>query len=157
MKPSIKVIGCGNPWASDDGVGLEIVRRLQKRPYDRVEFIELPHPGVELLEHLKDCDLVVLVDAVRTDLKAGALIVRKLQFDDLEDNELFRNSTHGLSVKETLELARSLGQELPSVILWGVQVATTKPGNKLSASVNAALPEIVSTLDRELKKLLRTR
>jgi len=53
MKAALLVIGCGNEWASDDAIGLQVIRSLQEsnetRLPDGVELIEAGTPGLNLL------------------------------------------------------------------------------------------------------------
>jgi hydrogenase maturation protease len=72
----VLVVGIGNTWARDDGVGPEIVRRLQancattavvqRGKAVHLAFRIMPHPDVTLIEALDDYDVLVIVDAVKS-------------------------------------------------------------------------------------------
>lgn len=154
-----RIIGIGNPWASDDGVGLEVVRRLQvalqeKGPASRwaaLEFQLLTEPGLELLDALDSCQVAVIVDAVSGQGSPGK--VHRVEWDSgaLRSRLVERASSHGFGVREVLELAAALGRLPARVELWGIEIASTEPGEGLSPPVAAALPRIVGNLLQALE------
>lgn len=152
------VVGIGNRWAGDDGVGLEAVRRLEAAwapagagRDGEVAFLTLPHAGVELIEVMGRCDLLILVDAVSSGATPGTVHSEVWRPDRLAARGTERASSHGLGVREALGLAAALGKLPPRVILWGIEVASTAPGEGLSPAVAATLPIVVAGLCRELE------
>ena len=147
------VVGIGNRWASDDGVGPEVVRRLQDEvPPDRpVTFATLPQADLALLELMDRCDRLILVDAVVSGAPPGTVHRERWRPGLLEGRGVERASSHGLGLREVLALAASLGRLPAQVGLWGVEIVSTAPGEGLSPAVAAALPAIVARLRRELE------
>jgi len=151
----ICIVGIGNPWASDDGVGSEVVRRLQAEygvgDQGAIKFMTLPQPGVELLDLMDHCDVLMLVDAVSSGAPPGTLHREEWRPGLLDSRGVERASSHGFGVREVLDLATALGRLPGQVILWGVEVASTEPGEGLSPAVAAAVPSVVARLRRELE------
>jgi hydrogenase maturation protease len=169
MVKRICVVGIGNPWASDDAVGPEVVRQLAAAfepasnqesttvaPLPDVVFLTVPQPNLELLDVLERCDLLLVVDAVASGAPPGHLHRQPWQPGGLEARGLERASSHGFGVREILDLAASLGRRLPAIVLWGIEVAVTKPGQSLSPAVAAALPQLVEDLGCELNAMVQT-
>jgi len=159
----IVVAGIGNSWASDDGVGPAIVKRLQiayqaSRKYGKsadpamkTRFLTLPQADVSLIDRVVGCDLLILIDAVSSEAPPGTLHRELWRPDLLVSRGVERASSHGIGIREILDLAAVLGQLPEHVLLWGIEVASTKPGPTLSPAVAAVLPTIVEQLRQELE------
>jgi hydrogenase maturation protease len=149
----IYVSGIGNPWASDDGIGPELVRRLQTKNHRPagVTFVTLTQP-MDLLDLIEECDVLMVVDAVVSGAPPGTVHCQVWLPGLLSAKGVERASSHGLGVHEVLNLAAQLGRLPAQVILWGVEVASTEPGQGLSPDATAAVPTLVERLDRELTK-----
>lgn len=144
------VVGVGNVYASDDGVGPEIVKRLQTDS-DAVEFVALRQAGVELLDLMDRCDVLFVVDAVSSGAPAGTVHREEWTADTLASRGVERASSHGLGVREMLDLAAALDRLPARVILWGVEMASTEPKKGLSPAVADAVPAIVARIEHELE------
>lgn len=156
----IRVVGVGNPWATDDGAGPEVVRRLRHRlrhkpvsPAREIECLVIASPVTGLWEALDGCDLLIVVDAVCSGAEPGAVHRLDWRCDSLDARAVARASSHGLGVREVLEMAETLGRCPPGVVLWGVEAASSAPGKGLSPGVAAAVPAIVARLYNELMSL----
>jgi hydrogenase maturation protease len=150
---TILVAGIGNPWASDDGVGGEVVRRLQERlaaePAEArpvVKLLILGQPDVALIDAMGDCERLIVVDAVRSGAPPGTLHHVAWAPGSVEERGVARASSHGLGVREVLELATAMGRLPARVELWGVEIASTEPDQGLSPAVADALPGLVEGL-----------
>ena len=148
------VVGIGNRWASDDGVGPEVVHRLQAEvpPDCPVTFATLPQADPALLELMGRCDRLILVDAVVSGAPPGTVHRERWRSGLLGERGVERASSHGLGLREVLELAATLGRLPVQVELWGVEIVSTAPGEGLSPAVAAALPAIVAQLRQELEE-----
>src|SRR5664280_160444 len=108
MKQGLLVIGCGNLLASDDGVGIEIVRRLQEMELPQgVQIVEAGTPGLQLLDIWEKAEQVIIVDAVRSGEPVGTIHC----FDAalLPPREFMPLSSHGINVIDAIELGKLLG------------------------------------------------
>jgi len=151
------VVGVGNSHASDDGIGPEIVRRLRSdfaASSDTVEFVTLRQAGTDLLDVMDGCDALILVDAVSSGAPAGTIHREEWQPEVLDARGIERASSHGLGVREMLELAAALNRLPARVILWGVEIASTQPEEGLTPAVAEAVPAVVAGLHRELEGLM---
>jgi hydrogenase maturation protease len=150
------VIGVGNPWAGDDGVGPEAVRRLQAEwpgsDQAPAQFLTVRQPDLALLDLFGPDGVVIIVDAVVSGASPGTLHRVEWHAGLLAAKGVERASSHGFGVRELLEMAAALGKLPARVILWGVEAASTAPEEGLSPGVAAALPSLVEELRREVAK-----
>jgi hydrogenase maturation protease len=137
------VVGCGNPYAGDDSVGLEVVRRLRARGDCECELLEMPQASVDLLDLLEDADVVLFVDAVSSGAPAGTLHLAPLPSAGIELRALGSLSSHGWGLAEMLRLSDALRRPTPRLMLLGVEAGTVTPGAARTPAVEEAIQTVV--------------
>jgi hydrogenase maturation protease len=158
---TICVIGVGNSWASDDGIAPILVDRVRTRYSDSdfckgataVSFIVVPFLDVSLLNVIDQCEIVVLVDAVKGNASPGSIHRQIYQPEVLVSKGVERTSSHGVGVREILALASALDRLPDLVFLWGVEVVSTEPGTVMSAVLSSKLPDLERQLLQDLQEL----
>ena len=141
------VIGIGNEYRSDDGVGLAVAVHLQDMNLEDVTVITNSGDGADLLEILLEAEDVALVDAVNSSGKPGC--VHRLDSRETENWDRYSGfSTHGFGVGQAVRMAKALGQLPPRLVLFGIEGANFEPGVGLSPEV-AAAAEVVAGLIRK--------
>jgi hydrogenase maturation protease len=146
----VRVIGCGNPDAGDDAVGLLAVRAARQRLPALVDVVEAG-PALQVLHLLDDVDDVIVIDAVRApgrEREPGTLVRAVGGPGGLPADLRSSISSHGLGLAEAVGLAAVLGP-VPKVVFLGVEVADVAAGASLSAPVEAALPSLVDAVVAE--------
>jgi len=140
-----RIVGVGQPWAGDDGVGIAVVRSLREHgaPVDAVECDE---PS-RLIDWLSDgVSPVVIVDAVLDAGPPGRVLVLGARIGDFDHGRLL--SSHGLGVMEAIELAR-IAEPLrvaQDISIVGITVrAAPHPVSGLSGAVAAAVAPAAAT------------
>ena len=103
------VVGLGNEIARDDGVGIFVARRLERRLADRddVEVVALPWAGLSLLDVLVGRRRAAVVDCLATGDHPPGTVVR-LDEDDFRGSVRL-NSFHDLNFPTALALGRRMG------------------------------------------------
>ena len=129
------VIGLGNDWRSDDGVGLEVARRLNGKA--------LVGEPIGLVEALNGSDEVVLVDAVSSGAPPGTIHHFEAGSDPLPVRLFGASSTHALGLADAVELARSLGRLPSRVVVYGIEGGEFAFGQGLTPPVAAAADRVV--------------
>lgn len=139
---SILVIGVGNEYRRDDGVGHSVARALMREEPEGVRVIEESGEGAALMEAWRGADTVILIDAVHSGGEPGTVHCFDAQVQEIPAN-FFRYSTHAFSVAEAIELARTLG-ELPSqLIVYGIEGKDFQAGTGLSSEAAQAGREVL--------------
>lgn len=81
----IRIIGCGNLLAHDEGVGVHVLRRLQNEILpENVEIREMRAPGKQLTELLTGSEKLIIIDACAEQNMAGTIHCHVLKAGDNE-------------------------------------------------------------------------
>jgi hydrogenase maturation protease len=153
-KTAALVVGVGNLYRGDDGAGLLIARELKTHLPNYVTIREESGEGASLIEAWRGTPVVVLVDAVQSGGKAGT--IHRLNAGRRKiPSRFFHYSTHAFSVAEAVELARTLKQLPPHLVIYGVEGKNFQSGEKLSPEVENAMPEVVLRIREELEAMWR--
>lgn len=132
------VIGVGNSYRRDDGVGPAVAAMVAALELPGVRVLRYAAETTAILDAGEGARLAVVVDAA-TGPEPGR--VRRRHLDDLDDERPV--SSHELSLQQTYALARALGRAPGAVVVVTVDVADTGHGVGLSPAVAAALPAAV--------------
>ena len=134
------VIGIGNAFRQDDGVGLLLAERLGALQLPDVEVITHHGEGTGLMSLWNGREIVVAIDAVSSGQPAGTLFVIDATNESIP-SEWHLFSSHAFGLGEAVKMARSLG-ELPKR-LWivGIEGKDFKPGQGLSPEVAGNLAQ----------------
>lgn len=146
----VLVIGVGNEFRSDDGVGLIVACKLKGINISGVNVLSLAGEGGDLLRVWKDYGTVFLVDAVVSGSAVGTLHRVDLRKQKVPV-EFSGSSSHALGIAESVELARVLGTLPPRCIFIGIEAGNVGMGTKVSKSVAKAAEEAVKMIEREIK------
>jgi hydrogenase maturation protease len=147
--PDTLIVGLGNPYLGDDGVGWRVAEALRPR-LDRtsVEIRCLALGGLALMEQIAGFRRCVIVDAVVSGARPGE--VRVMDSAELADRSSHHTaSVHDLGLAHALDLGRALGLDLPERL--GVVGVEARPeftfGEDLSPAVAAAVPKAVASVE----------
>ena len=112
---NILILGFGNIILSDDGVGSRIVEDLRgKITYPDITYDTATVGGLEIIELIKDFELVVIIDGIRTiDGKPG-----DVYFMNAEDYKetLHLSNFHDVDFRTALNYAGKIGVKMPGKI-----------------------------------------
>ena len=143
------VIGIGNPYRGDDGVGLAVVQQLKEIAPRNLKILEASGECTSLMESWKDSGGVILVDALQSDKRPGAIF----RFNALEQRlpaGISRHSTHALGIMEAIELARMINRLPSSLILYGIEGKNFQAGFGLSPEVEASVGKAVDLILKDI-------
>jgi hydrogenase maturation protease len=157
MKADLLVIGCGNEFASDDAVGLQVIRSLKELNEDKlpdgVELIEAGTPGLNLLDLWDRADRVIIVDAVKSGAAPGT--IHSFDASLLPPRDVMPVSSHGVNIIDAVELGRLLGRLPVQLTIIGVEILSEEPFHVgLTPEVEAAVPRARERLMEEIDQQL---
>jgi hydrogenase maturation protease len=138
------VIGLGNEFRHDDAVGIIAARRLRDQGVAAQE-----HGGdpVMLIDQWGGAEGLILIDAVISGAEPGTRHCLDVS-DSALPRELFRSSTHVLSLADAVELSRTLGTLPARVLVFGIEAWDLRTGVGLSPEVERALPLLLEDVCR---------
>lgn len=149
---SLLLIGVGNEFRSDDGVGILVARRIREKNLPGVDIVECDGEAAALLDVWAGTKTVVVVDAVSSGAPPGTIHRIDVRRQSVPQ-ELFPFSTHSLGLAHAVELARSLGKLPVNIIIYGIEGERFAAGSTLSPKVQVALNEVVQLVTGELFSL----
>lgn len=144
------VIGVGNEFRSDDGVGKEVVKALEQLAPPGVSICESSGESFLLIEMWANVKKVILVDAIQSGAEPGTVKRFDAGSHPLPSELLRECSTHALSVPTAIELARSLGRLPQEVVFFGIEALHFNYGRSLSEYARRAVTETVGCVLAEL-------
>lgn len=145
------LLGVGNVYRRDDGVGIAVMQQLGDVPGLRVQ--EASGEGGALLELMQTAATVFIVDAAASGAAAGTIHRFDAHGGPLP-TRFFHYSTHAFSVAEAVELARALGQLPERLIVYGIEGADFGSGPGLTPAVAQAAAVVSERLALELAALV---
>ncbi|WP_030681139.1 hydrogenase maturation protease [Streptomyces sp. NRRL B-1347] len=150
----IAVVGVGNEYRHDDGLGPAVVARIRERTTVR----PLPpgttldtcdgEPG-RLITLWQGADLAVVVDAAHAHPGTPGR-VHRIELDAVRLAQPPAAGSHGLGLGEAVELARVLGRLPGRLVVFAVEGSDTSLGTGLSPAVAAAIGPLAETVEQEI-------
>ena len=132
------VVGVGNAFRGDDGVGLAVVERLRGAVPAGVEILTCEQEASRVIDAIEGREAAVLVDASSLGAAPGTIHRFDASAEPIPARS-FRSSTHAFGVGEAIELARALGKLPGTVVVYGVEGGEFSAGEGLSPAVAAAV------------------
>ncbi len=151
----IVIIGVGNEYRRDDGAGIIVARRLRALLPTSATILEESGEGAALIQAWQGADWVMLVDAVRSGAPAGSIHRLDAREAPLPTG-FFHYSTHAFSLAEAVELARSLDQLPPHLVVYGIEGESFAAGVGLSPVVEQAVGVMAMRASEEVRTALIT-
>jgi len=152
--PRAAVIGIGNPYRRDDGIGPALVAALERLRPPGVSLTVADGEPSQLLDAWSGAPLAVVVDAVLCEVPAPGRIHRTalgpVVAGAVVAGSRAAASTHGLGIPDAIRLAEVLGQAPGRLVVMAVEAADIGFGLGLSPAVAACLPELTRAVLAEL-------
>ena len=141
MTGHVVLIGVGNPWRGDDGVGRAVVDAAAQQLSD-VEVVRSDGEPARLIDAWTGAGLAVVVDAVRGGAAPGT--VQVWDGDPGAARSVGATGSHALGIGEAIGLALVLGRLPARLAVVGVHIEGASHGDGLSPLVAAAVDEAVA-------------
>lgn len=126
--PYVTIIGYGNPSRGDDGAGWWVGEEIERRWGDKVEVVLLHQLDVVLADQFQKCDVVIFIDAEKTDRSTGRSLERVYPNNELKE------ITHTLNPETILALAATLYDAKPEAYLVTVCASRFEVGEPFTPS-----------------------
>ncbi|MDN3027840.1 hydrogenase maturation protease [Streptomyces sp. S.PB5] len=146
----IAVIGVGNEFRRDDGVGWAVLDRLRERPLPpEAELATCDGDPGRLIGLWAGARLAVVVDAAHAHPGTPGR-VHRLELDAGLLGRSSATSSHGLGLGEAVELARVLDLLPDHLVVYAVEGADSALGTGLSPAVADAVAPLVAAVEAEI-------
>jgi hydrogenase maturation protease len=138
----VLVVGFGNPLRSDDGIGWHAARLLATDArLDGAQVLTRHQLVPELAEDISRASLVVLVDA-SAEGDPGSISVLQVEPHPATPTAW----SHHLDPETLAGLAETLYGAVPPMVLVSIAGGSFAEGDRLSAALERALPEVVEVV-----------
>ncbi len=146
----IVVIGLGNVFMKDDGVGIQVARELKQHDLGKgVLVYDYQEMDLSLLRYFQGASKVVVVDALKSGKPPGT--ISKYSIATREGPLLQLPSLHGLQLYDMFDLANQAGLLSCPVIIVGVEPKDCSVGEEMTEELMDALPRAVDEVIKELR------
>jgi hydrogenase maturation protease len=145
----LTIIGCGNPNRGDDGVGIEVARRLEahvRATGAAARVFDAGTDGMGVMFRARGASRLVIVDASRSGAAPGTIY--RVPGAELERQYEPALNLHDFRWDHALYAGRRIfGADFPAdVAVVLVEAASVEPGVTLSAPVAAAAGRVVEMI-----------
>ncbi len=154
MKKTV-ILGVGNILRSDEGVGVHIVKELERFTVNGSRFtvIDGGTLGIDLIPFIENADKLIIVDAVKDGGKPGT--VYKFRREDIHDTRYTihdtRYSLHQINLIDTLNIMEIQNKLPKETVIIGVEPKNLGWGEELSEEIKKRIPEIKTLLEKEVR------
>jgi hydrogenase maturation protease len=146
----IVVVGLGNSYRSDDGVGIVAAAAINDLALPGVRVVTgIPEP-MGLLDAWSGARLAVVIDAAVATPSIPGRIRRSALGDVADAREGL--SSHGIDIGRTHALGQVLGRVPDALVVFTIEVAATEHGIGLTPQVADAVPEVVGMAVAEINR-----
>jgi len=142
------ILGVGNLLLSDEGVGVQVARRLEAMTLPAgVTAIDAGTLPIEALGSIGNIEKLIIVDAVRAGGPPGAIY--RLPVSAVEQTQA-KVSLHELPLAMALNYWLAAGLPEDRVVIIGVQPASLEWGTDLSPAVAGVMDKIIELVLAEV-------
>jgi hydrogenase maturation protease len=150
MTGEIVVVGLGNSYRSDDGVGVVAAAALNELALPGVQVVTGIVEPMSLLEAWSGARLAMVIDAAVATPSVPGRVRRCFLGDTVAAAEGL--SSHGVDIGRTHALGQALGRVPDALVVFTIEVADTGHGIDLTPQVAAAVPEVVDMAVAEINR-----
>ncbi|MDD3818501.1 MAG: hydrogenase maturation protease [Actinomycetota bacterium] len=148
----IKIIGFGNKYRSDDGLGIRVIEEIKGLDsFKDIDVIDGGTSGIDLLFLAKTCKKIIIVDALDVGIDTDDVICIKV--NDIEEfikKDCKSLSLHDLNLSDILKLIKTLKIDV-EIIIIGIKPVNIDFGENLSPEIERKIPQIISMIKEEIQ------
>ncbi len=148
----ILIIGIGNEWRSDDGIGLDIARNIENQSLPGVHVVYENRDGISLDEVWRGWKRVIVADAMCSGAQAGTILRIDANQTHLKPGA-FPQSVHSFGLAEAVELSRVLGEMPSCLVVYGIEGKQFGHGDRISPEVRDAGEVVTARILHEIRHL----
>ncbi|MGA1848688.1 MAG: hydrogenase maturation protease [Thermoplasmatota archaeon] len=141
------VIGVGNEFMGDDGIGPLIISRLGEIdgfPTD-VDLIDEGSGGMRIIHDMEGYDKVLIIDAA--DFGGAPGEFRIFNPEDIDTvKKISGRSLHEMDLIKTIELARMMGRAPSEIMIMAIQPERVEMSQKISGPILERIDDLLDEI-----------
>jgi len=145
------IVGVGNLLLSDDGIGVHLLRKLEKENcIESAQFLDMGTSSMDLGYYINEnVNRLVIIDSIKSEDEPGTIF--KMGLEDLVSRKKENFSLHQLELIDTLKLV-SLDKDFPETVIIGIVPHDTQT---LSEGLSAKIDMKFSGIYKKTYELIR--
>jgi hydrogenase maturation protease len=150
------IIGLGNLFREDDGVGILLLQKLKQNKNlipENIDFIEAGIPGMNLIHMIEPYDQIIFIDAVNFNQKPSSSFFFKPENVTSQKNNKNPVSIHETDVLKIIEIYKKIKPTKKQFYIFGVQPKNTDYGETISEDIKKNFEKIFNKLTEEINNL----
>jgi hydrogenase maturation protease len=153
-KGLIKIIGFGNTFMGDDGIGVRVIEELQQQQIfksnENIELVDGGTSGIDLILMLQNAAKAIIIDAVDAGQKVGQIVVfSPHEIKEFKKQTFKSYSLHDIDLVEAFELIKTLNIPVDIRII-GIKPKKIGYSDKLSPEIENNIQAIISKIKEEV-------
>ena len=144
------IIGIGNPFRSDDGIGQAVIEQLRSTLQGRVDWLECTGDPCGLLAEWQGRAQVIVIDACRHDAEPAGKIFRLNGLEASLPAGSRSTSSHAFSLADAITLGMQLNALPTSLTIYAVVGKNFSAGNTLSLAAQQAVSDLCKRIPNEI-------
>ncbi|MDO9627260.1 MAG: hydrogenase maturation protease [Methanobacteriaceae archaeon] len=144
----ICVVGFGNLLLGDDGVGIQIIQKLEERDLpNQADIIDAGTYGAILFSLIEKYNKIIIVDAFRSNQDIENIIFMKASHI-IKEKEKYYFSGHDLSLFDIFSMMKSVYSEkiLDNICILGIRIHKIEESLELSDDVTKSAEMAVNMI-----------
>ena len=154
MTNAVLVIGVGNTFRGDDGVGPTVAARLRELAMPGVTVLEQSGEGTSLMAAWENTAYAIVIDAVQSGAEPGTIHRLDVTENPIPAEYGSHFSGHAFGVAGAVEMARLLGKLPQRLIVYGIEGLTFTTRQGLSIGVEGVVETAVQQIYEEVTAVL---
>jgi hydrogenase maturation protease len=155
--PEILILGIGNEILTDDGIGVKIVKLLEKNFNNvSINYETIWVGGLDLIEVFDGYKIIIIIDAIKTGEKEPGFIW-DLTPENFRDT-LHLSNIHDLTFIEAINAGRKLGYKIPeSIHVLAIEILEdTVFSKEFSSEIQHCYDRILESIVNKIKKIINS-
>lgn len=145
------LLGLGNPFRHDDGVGLYVAQRSRDAKLENCDVKLLRGDATQILEAWDGYDEALIVDSAYSHKHPVGKILRFELNESLIVNESQQTSSHGLGLVQAIDLGKSLDRIPQKLVVYSIVGRDFSMGEGLCPPVVDAAQRLLNQIIAAIK------
>jgi hydrogenase maturation protease len=152
QKYKLLIIALGNLIMSDDGLGIHVVRELQKEDWkEDISLLEIGTSPLYYLEEMSQAENIIAIDAIQGGEQSGTIYC--LTEEDLKCSRNIIRDFHGCSLLNVIELSREITNHPNNLLIYGIEPKALNLGEELSPPVKDSIPKLINLIREKIEHI----
>ncbi len=147
MKETV-VIGIGNILQRDDGIGVHVIKELEKENLtSAIELVDGGTSTLSMLGYFLDYKNIIVIDSLKGGLEPGTIY--KIKPEEITNYKKSDLSIHDVQILDVIKMANMAGS-FPDVVIYGIEPKELYFGLEMSEIISSKVSDIVKLVKNEL-------